>query len=170
MPDAPFDTAGAVASAGLSLLRHFAGASTPEADELRLRLRERAFAPSAEQTVRKQYARGAGEIVLALHAGPQQALVEALLADQRDLVRLHPDEEELRVLHAASLAQMVQPDHPLESREHWFETLRLFAQDFNDDVRLYPSLAWGARLLCEEYANMADRFDDAERMNSVVRG
>ena len=170
MPDAPFDTAGAIASAGLSLLRHFAGASTPEADELRLRLRERAFAPSAEQTVREKYARGAGEIVLALRAGPQQALVEALLADQRELVRLHPDEEELRVLHAASLAQMVQPGHPLESRERWFETLRLFAQDFNDDVRLYPSLAWAARLLCEVYANMADRFDDAERTNSVVRG
>ena len=165
MPDAPSDTAGAIASAGLSLLRHYADASAPEADELRLRLRERAFAPFGGQAVREGYARGAGDIVLALHTSPQQALVEALLADQVELIRLHPTEEELRVLHAASLAQMVQPDRPLESRERWFEKLLLFAQEFKEDVRLYPSLAWAARLLCEEYANMVDRLADAERMS-----
>ena len=168
-PDAPFDAAGAIVSAGLSLLRHYAIAGAPEADELRLRLRASAFASFAGQAVREAYARGAGGIILALHASPQQALVEGLLADQRELVRLHPNEEELPVLHAASLAQMVQPDHPLESRERWFETLRSFGEEFANDVRLYESVAWAAKLLCEEYASLGDRLADAERMNHIVR-
>lgn len=169
-PQAPFDTRGAITNAGFGLLRRMVQTSEHEADALRARLRERAFAELGSPSVREEYARGAAAIIFDLHASPTRALVAALLEDQRALVGAHPDEAALREAHAVSLAQRALPAHTLEERERGFEALLQFCEQFREDVALYVSLAWAAKLLAEEYARLPDRLADAERMNNVIRG
>ncbi len=105
-----------------------------------------------------------------LLADGQLLLAERLIEQQADLVRQHPDDEDLRMPYARSLSAVVRTkDLELPYREQAFARLKEFCRSLAEDVSLYVAVAQAARALCGEYVQLPQRSSDAESMNALIR-
>jgi hypothetical protein len=99
----------------------------------------------------------------------EPSLIQDLVEAQSELVGADPNNQEIRLSYAQTLAAVVRAQGDLPDRERVFKVLFELCKAAEHDVTLYEPLAAAALALCAEYAAAPTRLPDAEAQNRLIR-